>query len=303
VTLDPSKKKPAAKPAKTSRRRFLKAAMGLAVAGVSVGAYAHWVEPAWIKVVRSDLPVTGLAPAWDGLRVAFVADLHHYPQGMSLAYLAGAMRRVQNLGADLILGGGDYVNSADLDYATRAAGLFKDLSAPLGVYSCLGNHEYGIGRPRPNPPSRPLAVAQMLRDAGVRVLENEAVLLEIAGDRLWLAGVGDFWSGNFRPRDAMKEVPVGAANLTLCHNPDAAEDLELAGCGTILSGHTHGGQVQAPLFGPPILPVVHRGRYQGLHRVGTSYVYITKGLGCAPYKVRFNCRPEISLLTLRPAAE
>ena len=100
----------------------------------------------------------------------------------------------------------------------------------------------------------------------------------------------------------MEAVPPGSPNLVLCHNPDAAEDLEQAGCGTILSGHTHGGQVQIPLIGPPHLPVEHRDRYQGLHRVGRSWLYINRGLGWI-VRIRINCRPEISLLTLRPRQE
>jgi len=99
----------------------------------------------------------------------------------------------------------------------------------------------------------------------------------------------------------MAGVPADAALLTLCHNPDAAEALDAMRPSTILSGHTHGGQIQIPLWGPILLPVVHRDRYEGLHRVGRSWLYINRGLGWL-YQVRFNCRPEITVLTLRPAA-
>ena len=286
-----------AKPRRVTRRRLLKVAAGLAVGAGGVGVYARWIEPTWVQVVRCDLPVANLPQTWDGVRVALVADLHHWAW-VPLDYLAGALRQVQSLGADLIAAAGDFILGADPACGDRVAGLFRNLTAPLGVFACLGNHEYGVARPTPTPPDRPMAVAEALRDAGVRVLVNESLSLARGDGRLWLAGVGDLWSGQFRPREALKDCPAGAATLILCHNPDAAEILDALGGGTILSGHTHGGQVQIPFLGPPILPVANHDRYEGLHRVGGSWVYINRGLGWI-YRIRFDCRPEISLLTLR----
>ena len=77
--------------------------------------------------------------------------------------------------------------------------------------------------------------------------------------------------------------------------------LEAAGCGAALAGHTHGGQVQAPLIGPLLLPVRHRERYEGLHQVGGLWLYINRGLGWL-LRVRFACRPEITVHTLQSCA-
>jgi uncharacterized protein len=290
-----------AQPAKrkgTTRRKLFKAAAGLVVGGVSVCAYARWVEPTWLEVVEQDLPVAGLPPAWSGMRMAVLADLHRSPE-VTREYLAEAVRRTQDLRPDLLAVLGDYSHLA-FNYSEEAARLLTGFRAPLGVFSCLGNHDYGLSTwiNAPAPPS--LRLVEVLQESGVRVLLNEAVPLVRGGQTLWLVGTEDLWAHRCQPAEAMKDVPAGAANVTLCHNPDAAEDLEAAGCGTILSGHTHGGQVQLPFVGPPRLPVVHRERYRGLCRVGRSWLYINRGLGWL-VKVRFNCRPEISLLTLRPA--
>ena len=96
VTTDQPPDRAAAKPRRTTRRRLFKAAAGL-VAGVgAVGAYARWVEPTWIQIVRQDLPVAHLPPAWEGTRVVFIADLHYGPY-VSLDYLASVVRKVQAL--------------------------------------------------------------------------------------------------------------------------------------------------------------------------------------------------------------
>lgn len=281
-----------------TRRGVLKCGAVLAVAGAGA-AYARWIEPEWIEVTRHDLPVPHLPAAWDGARVVLIADLHHCAW-VPLDYLARAVQEVKSLGPDLVAVAGDLVLSGDLQNAVRVAGLFADLHPPHGVFACLGNHDYGLYGPTSTPSNRDLGVTVNLRRNGVCVLRNEAVRLTRAGQDLWVAGVDDLWAGLCDPGRAMRGVPVGAASLVLCHNPDAADAVAAAGCGPILAGHTHGGQVRIPLVGPILLPVENRTRDQGLHAVGGTCVYVTRGIGWAR-RVRFNCRPEITVLTLRPA--
>ena len=283
-----------------TRRRWLATGAGLAAAGAAAGAYAAWIEPTWVQVVSQDLPVPNLPPAWEGLRVVHIADLHH-GRSVPLEYLARCMQRVADLAPDLLAVTGDFVSDADPRFGSAAAGLFAGLAPPFGIFACLGNHDYGIVRPTPPELARLRSVARDLESAGVRVLRNEAVRLARGSEDLWIAGTDDLWAGRSDPVRAMRDVPQGAANIVLCHNPDAAEDLEAAGCGAALAGHTHGGQVQIPLLGPPILPVRHRERYEGLHRVGGLWLYITRGLGWW-LRVRFACRPEITVHTLQSCA-
>jgi uncharacterized protein len=287
-----------AKPRRITRRRLFKTALGLVAGSVGVAAYARWIEPTWLEVVECDLPVAGLPPAWNGVRVALLADLHRSPQ-VTHEYLAEAIRLTQSLEPDLLAVVGDYSHMG-FEYSEDAARLLAGFRAPLGCFSCLGNHDYGLSRWVNTPVNPTPRLVDVLVESGVRVLLNEAVPLVRGGQTLWLAGTEDLWAGRCQPAVAMKNVPAGAANITLCHNPDAIEGLSAAGCGTILSGHTHGGQVDIPFIGPPRLPVIDRNRYRGLHHVGGSWLYINRGLGWL-IKVRFLCRPEISLLTLRPA--
>jgi hypothetical protein len=288
-----------AKPRGTTRRKLFKVALGLVAGAGTLGAYARWIEPTWVQVVRQDLPIVHLPPAWDGVRVAFIADLH-YGRSVPLDYLASVIAKVKALEPDIIALGGDMVLDADRASAQAVAGLMEGLAPPYGIFACLGNHDYtyrsdlgvAVGS----------EVAEALGQAGVRVLRNESVRLDRQDQYLWIVGAEDMWSGHFQPGDLTRGIPAGAPNLVLCHNPDTVERLEAVGCGTILAGHTHGGQVQVPLLGPIHLSGKLRERYQGLHHVGNSWLYITRGVGWL-YKVRFNCRPEISLLTLRPAPQ
>lgn len=278
----------------TTRRSLLRMAVGAVIAGASAAAYARWVEPTWIEVVERNLPVPHLPPAWESARVALIADLHH-GASVPLEYLAVALARVADLRPDLVAVAGDFVTGGRPEAGEAVAELVGRLSPPLGTVACLGNHDYGVVYPVPDAPALPVAGALTRR--GVRVLRNQAACLTRGGEDLWVAGVEDLWAGRLRPADAVRDIPRGAASIMLCHNPDAAEGLEAAGCGAILSGHTHGGQVHIPLLGPPILPVRNRGRYRGMHRVGRARLYINRGLGWL-LKVRLACRPEITVLAL-----
>ncbi len=282
-----------------TRRRLLAAGAAIAGAGFGVGAYSCWVEPTWVRIVERDLPVPNLPPAWDGLRLAHIADLHHGPS-VPLDYLSRCIRLIGGLRPDVVAVTGDFVTHADPLYGSAVARLFDGLSAPLGVFACLGNHDYGLTHSVAQGTAAVRQVATDLGRHGVRLLRNEAVRFERGGEDLWIVGVDDLWAGYCDPERALRDVPSGAANLVLCHNPDAADAVADAGGGAILAGHTHGGQVQIPLLGPILLPVRNKQRYEGLHQVGGAWLYITRGLGWL-IRVRFACRPEISLLTLRKA--
>ena len=287
-----------APPCRIARRRFLKAAVALAVAGAGTATYASCIEPTWVEVTEADLPVPGLPPAWEGRRLAHVTDLHLGPL-VPADYLARCLHRTADLDPDLVVVTGDFVTIGRENYGPRAARLFRDLAPPLGVFACLGNHDYGLTH-RVRQAVGPSPVAVALGEVGVRVLSNESVRLTREGGDLWIAGVEDAWSGRCDPAKAMADVPPGAPAVMLCHNPDEAESLAAAGCRAILSGHTHGGQIDLPLIGAPILPVRHRDRYRGVHRVDGAWLYVNRGLGWL-WQVRLGCRPEIALFTLRAA--
>ena len=284
---------------KNMTRRLLKTVAAAVAAVAAGGAYAHWVEPTWVEVTETDIPVPNLPPAWDGVRLAQISDLHCGPW-VPLKYLQACIRRVNDLGPDLVAATGDFVTlRQEQGYTDAAAGMLKDLRPTLGTFACLGNHDYGACLVS----EAPACIALDLAVAGtqVQVLRNTTARLTRGGQDLWIVGLEDVWAGEFNPKAATATLPRGAASIALCHNPDVADLLAEAGCGAILSGHTHGGQVDLPLIGPPYLPVSIRHRYRGLHAVGRSWLYINRGLGWLWVRARILCRPEIAVLTLRRA--
>lgn len=273
-----------------TRRRLLKYA-GLAglAAATGAGVDALLIEPKWFDQTTATLTLPRGGPALDGLRVALIADVH-VGKHMSLDEAREIVTLANTASPDLILLAGDYVSQADA--ITRAlVEVFRSLRAPLGVYAVLGNHDYWANAP---------AMLDLFAGAGVEFLTNRHVILQRNGRPLCIAGVDDLMAGEPDLAAALDGVDPDTPRLLVCHNPDYLDRMprdlrvDLALC-----GHTHGGQVCLPLLGPPVLPVHNRAYAAGLAQAPSCPVYVSRGLGMVSIPVRFNCRPELPLLTLR----
>ena len=253
--------------------------------------YAERIAPRRLRLERVAVPLAALPAGLAGLRIGFLTDIHHDPD-WPLALLERGIALLQAAEPDLILLGGDYVVDRADGFAPCAA-LLGRLRAPLGVYAILGNHDYRPGGE---------ALAAQLAAAGPVLLRNEAVRLGAPDDDpLWVVGLDDALRGQPDFAAASARVPAGEFALLLAHEPDIADQLNSDRVGLQLSGHTHGGQVVLPGFGPPLLPALGRRYLRGLRHDAGHPVYTSRGLGAVPPYLRFNCPPEVTLLTLARA--
>jgi predicted MPP superfamily phosphohydrolase len=278
-----------------SRRRFLRWALGVPLGATAAAAaaagYAYGLEPGWLALERVAVCVPDLRPALDGLTVAHLSDLHWGPY-TGQQEIHAAVEMVNAVAPDLIVLTGDYV----LHSATYAAPCARELAvlrAPLGVYAVTGNHDYWTDID---------VVAAELSAAGLVLLRNESQRLEVGGASLWLAGVDDVYEGHDDLGAALASIPRDEPLLLLAHEPDFAD---VAACDPHrivlqFSGHSHGGQINLPLLGRPVLPPLGKRYPAGLQTVPGSalQVYTSRGVGVIDPPVRFNCRPEVALLTL-----
>jgi predicted MPP superfamily phosphohydrolase len=261
----------------------------------------HWVERLtaplgyWRRtppaVERLDLGLAGLAPAFDGYRAVFLADLH-YSAVVPRRFLARALATAMELEPDLILLGGDYL-SHSARYAAGLTELLRSLAAPDGVLGVLGNHDHYVGA---------ALVRAALRDAGVTELLNASVLVRRGTAELAVAGVGDLRFDAIDFRGAVAGIPRDVPRIVVSHDPDvfAYWPPELR-CDVMLSGHTHGGQALLPLLGPPYVPSQFGFRYlAGLVEEGGRRLYVSRGIGVITAPIRWRCPPEITLLVLHP---
>jgi uncharacterized protein len=279
-----------------SRRRLLQSMIGtgLGVTTASVGgaSYGRWVEIEWLEIVCRELHFPELPAGLDGLRIALLADFHLYPT-TRLEYIEHCVASAHQLRPDLVLLGGDFVQ-ATADAIFDLAPVLARLDSTLGSFCVLGNHDHWKGRQ---------IVEQGLHESRLPVLRNAGRTLRFGGESLYLAGVDDCWAGHPDLAAAMADHPAGTFTILLSHEPDpASEYARDERIGLQLSGHSHGGQVRFPFVGSPFLPPYGREYDMGLYRIGRMQLYTNRGIGVtAP--IRLNCRPEITLVTLRAGVE
>jgi len=281
-----------------SRRSFLKSSMW-GVAGLAF--YSGAIERHWIDVSHRDISLPGLPAVFDGLRIAQLSDIH-MDEFTEPLFLRHAIDLINQAQPDMVVLTGDYVSYGlssikyTADAAWQCANILREIRCrPL--YAVLGNHDLQFGEEEVN-------AALMAND--IIVLTNAYVPIERAGGRIWLTGTDDPVNG--RP-DLDLAVPASIRNIhnepivMLSHAPDYVDDLLKHPAGRaislMLSGHTHGGQIRLPLMGPLWLPVLGRKYFDGRFQFGHLQLCVNRGLGTVGVPFRFNCPPEISLITLR----
>jgi len=274
-----------------TRRRFLASAFGTLLAG-GIAGYSFW-ECGDLEVVPVDVPLAGLPRGFRGCRIAFLSDFHHGPF-ISREHIAGAVGLANAAHPDLVLLGGDFIHR-ETSYLAPVAEELGKLSAPLGVFAVLGNRDiFG---------NRMMASKELARN-GIRELTNKGLWIEREGSRIWLCGMDDYTIGRPDPKAAMVGAPPDAFALAITHNPDVCEKLDEPRIRLVCCGHTHGGQINFPLWGRPFVPSAYGEKYAlGLVKAPSTKVYVTTGVGSVFPPLRFRCPPEVALLRLVSAGD
>jgi uncharacterized protein len=284
-------------PSRITRRNFLRLAAATGVAALGIDSVVR--EPNRPQVVNRALALRRWPERLDGFRIAVLSDFHYDPL-FSIHPIHASIPMVNDLRPDLIVLTGDFVSmplfrKGDAKSALAAepcAQLLQQMKAPHGLWAVLGNHDFYTD---------PFRVAAALHAHDIRLLVNQSAAVEANGARFWLSGVNDVLSHTADLDAALHDVPTGEATILLAHEPDYADYVARFPIDLQLSGHSHGGQIRIPFLLPLYLPELARKYVAGLYRVGPLTLYTNRGLGTVAVPVRFNCSPEITLLTLNRA--
>lgn len=262
-------------------RIALRVAAALAIGTVLCLVDAFAIEPSWPKLVRVEAVLPGLRSP---VTIALLADLHAKGIGTRERRVLAMLEHEK---PDAILIAGDLAHgSGRPDDVTP---FLRKLAAPLGTWVVPGNWDYWRGGPD--------AGLTAYRAAGARALRDEVAMLR---EDLSLAGLDDTLAGKPDPAAVLAEAPTGPALLVLMHEPGLFDRIA-GGAPLALAGHTHGGQGRLPFYGPITLPPGSGPYVDGWYERDGSRMYVSRGLGMSVVPARFYCRPEVTLLTLRPS--
>lgn len=271
-----------------------RAAAVLLLTGGALAAYAFWWEPSSIAVVRHPIRLGPDAAAYNGLRLAVIADLHAGSLYIDAKKIDRIVALTNAAKPDMILLAGDYVTTGPRGNHRRMpleeiAPRLAKLKAPLGVYALIGNHDRWDGAAH--------AMAT-LKAAGLTVLENDARHMRFRGQAMAIVGIGDFYTHASDIPKAFANIPAGQSALCFTHSPDIFPALPQR-CVLTVTGHTHGGQVALPFLGRPIIPSAYGQRFAaGLIQEANKSLFVSTGIGTVGPPIRFGTPPEISLLEL-----
>jgi predicted MPP superfamily phosphohydrolase len=273
-----------------------------------------------VEITHLQIPFNLASP----IRFAVLSDIHIGPEGRGVNKAQKFVQHAMAQHPDAILLLGDFVINRKAVPFLKSA--LHGIQAPLRVFAVLGNHDHwaGVGE-----------VSKVLRSLGIRVLVNESTILWKGETTVALVGVDDLWAGKPDWHKAFSNVPEGVSIVLLSHNPDATlfwmpaseqekfltkhaavskADLQRYGnflrrhsVKLILSGHTHGGHVWLPLnrlfsylTGVRFIPKTEFGRHHpyGLLDIGTTWVYVTKGVTAGNRMPRWFNAPEIAIVEI-----
>lgn len=280
-----------------TRRKFIRVAATAGVAALAADSVLF--EPNHPRIVRQEIALRRWPARLEGFTIALLSDFHYDPH-FSVHPLRSAIGMVNGLHPELIVLTGDFVSMPLVGDASTAASaaepcaqLLRQMQAPHGLWAVMGNHDATTD---------PERVTSALRSAGIQVLSNQSTAIERDGARFWLGGVDDVLEGDPDLIAALHDIPPDEPAVLLAHEPDYADHVARHSVDLQLSGHSHGGQVRLPFVRPLYLPALARKYVWGLYKIGGLTLYTNPGLGTVGIPARWNCPPEITLLSLRRSA-
>jgi predicted MPP superfamily phosphohydrolase len=296
------------------RKWTARLSLGVTAAGILfiiILAYAYFIEPNRLVVVRETLKIKNWNPTFDGLKIVMIGDIHGGSNAVTEEKLREIVGKINEQNPDVVVMLGDYVSqqreikeisgrTLKMPAETIAANL-AGIKATNGVFAVLGNHDGWFNDD---------TVASALTGVGYKVLQNEVAAIEKDGQRLRIFGMKDHLKlsgGWLRISADSKEYlsTTGTGDLiVLEHSPDilpviAGDYLISSDLRLVLGAHTHGGQVWLPIFGRMVVPSGFGQKYAYGHIFDKGVdMFVTSGIGTSVLPFRFMVPPEIVVLTI-----
>jgi predicted MPP superfamily phosphohydrolase len=293
-----------------------------------IGIWLRFIETKWLQTSRLTVVLSRLKSNFNGFKLAHLSDLHLGARS-SLYLLKQLQVKLEKEKPDLICFTGDLLCYSQLDYLSTLKDILVGWRRVAPVVICLGNHDYHTyvtqrdGLPhiqsKPSPfilrafkrlfkrRSHPLAhqclthylepdprLLELLKSCDILCLQGQMTEIIKEDQTLKLLGLDDLWAASLK----LKSSVYKEADIILAHNPDTIDLLKEMPSSLILSGHTHGGNINLPWIRKRVRSTQHPNRLAGLFLVDQHQIYINRGLS-SPYPLRFLARPELSLFTLQ----
>ncbi|MFT4415201.1 metallophosphoesterase [Fredinandcohnia humi] len=282
---------------KYSRRQFLKrtlATTSTTILASTLGyLYARYYEPRLIEVSIYNITHPLIPPTFHNKKIVQFSDTHigHH---FDLEQLNRVVDKINEQKPDLVFFTGDLMDEPNKYAATNhLVPILSRIQAPLGKFAIYGNHDHGGYGSE--------IYKNLMKQTNFTLLMNSSIDIVMNENKITVAGLDDVMLGRPDFSKTFHGIVPSTYTILLAHEPDIAERAAEMGAHLQLSGHSHGGQIQLPFFGPLITPPLGSKYYEGNHLVGNNQMqlYVNRGLGTTRLPLRFLSKPEISVYTLQ----
>jgi uncharacterized protein len=282
---------------KSRRKRIILITAAALVLGIVLSlVWSFFIEPSRLVIKEETIELANWPSGFENLKIAALSDLHVGSPYVDTDKLQLIVKKINETQPDLVVMLGDFmasVRGGNIVEPEIFAEQLKGLRARHGVFAVLGNHDWWYDGRR---------VQQALEAVGIRALEDDVARIERSGQTIWLAGLKDLWTNRPDIEGTLGKVTDESPVIVLTHNPDLFVRIPPRVILT-LAGHTHGGQVNLPLFGRIRVPSDYGQRYAAGHILEDNrHLYVTTGVGTSIIPARFRVPPEVAILTLKTSA-
>ena len=244
-----------------------------------------------IDLVEIDIELENLGWNFHNFRILNLTDVH-LGQWINPEYLDELVDYVNTLNIDLITLTGDYFSYNLKEYEESLENSFKKLNAEYGKFGVLGNHDHWMDAAK---------IREIFKNANIVDLSNDVYAIKKGEDCINLAGVDSCTVCADNLDKVLEKLQDGIPTILLAHEPDfAKESSKTDRIDFQISGHSHGGQFIIPKFETTPFRGPNSTKYPvGLYKIGNMIQYTSKGLGTNSFRIRINCKPEITIITLK----
>jgi len=270
--------------------------------------YGAWIGRFNIQMRHVDIACDGLPPAFDGVKIVQLSDIHLGSTGSQTSFWERAIQLINREHPDIIVFTGDFVNNFASELTPPFIASFGQLKAPMGKFSILGNHDYGDYTQWTSPSAKRANLDSiMVRECrmGFRLLLDEHQFIVNKGDTLVVAGVQNWSKPPFHCYGKLDKAIAGTERfpfvVLLSHDPNhwMAQVVNYPNIKLTLSGHTHAMQLGINWAGIHWSPAQWLFKqWEGLYHYAGHYLYVNRGLGYIGVPVRLGMPPEITVITL-----